>query len=113
MPIPEEIQNLTLRLNQELDEIEREANEGLSLLEDIMSRFPANSSLIQFFAYFQAGLFLVKTTRRRIGETIEQLLSNESILLVQTSGEDLASLLGSAIETKIKVRNLLERLKRG
>jgi hypothetical protein len=111
MPIPSEFQNLIDRLNFELDEIEHEANEGLNLLEPIMSQFPTNASFIQFFAYFQTSLFFAETARRRIGTTIEQLSSSETRAIVWEWGEDLASLLGEAIETKMRGRNLLERLR--
>ena len=111
MPIPPEIQELIDRLERELEEIEHEAIEGLNLLQPIMSQFPNNASLIQFFAYFQTGLFFVETARRRIEETIEQLSKSESISLERPRGEDLASLLGSAIETKMRGRNILERLR--
>ena len=53
MPIPSEIKSLIERLNLELEEIEREATEGENLLRQLMSLFPKNASLIQFFAYWQ------------------------------------------------------------
>jgi hypothetical protein len=42
MPIPPAIQSLIERLNQELEEIEREATEGENLLRQLMSLFPNN-----------------------------------------------------------------------
>ena len=53
MPIPPEIESLIERLNLELEEIEREATQGENLLRQLMSLFPKNASLIQFFAYWQ------------------------------------------------------------
>ena len=112
MSITPEIQALVDRLNQELGEIEREATEGENLLRQLMSLFANNASLIQFFAYFQTTRFFVVNARRRIRETIEKLSVQEIDPQVMTeSGEDLATLLGEVIETKIRSRNLLNRLR--
>lgn len=51
MPISPEIESLIERLNLELETIEREATEGENLLRQLISLFPNNASLIQFFAY--------------------------------------------------------------
>ena len=59
MPIPPEIQSLIDRLNLELETIEREANEGLSLVRPVLSSFPDNVRLIQFVALFNNGLLFV------------------------------------------------------
>lgn len=44
MAIPSEIQALIDRLNQELNETEQEATEGLSLTRQNLSRFPDNAT---------------------------------------------------------------------
>ena len=112
MSITPEIKALVDRLNQELGEIEQEATEGENLLRQLMSLFSNNASLIQFFAYFQTTRFFVVNARRRIRETIEKLSAQQIDTQVMTeSGEDLATLLGEVIETKIRSRNLLNRLR--
>ncbi len=112
MSITPEIQALVDRLNQELDEIEQQTIVGENILRQLMSVFSNNASLIQFFAYFQTTRFFVVNTRRRIRETIEELSAQEIDPQVMTdSGEDLAMLLGEVIETKIRSRNLLNRLR--
>ncbi len=112
MPIPPEIQSLIDRLNLELEEIEREATEGENLLRRLMSLFPNNASLIQFFAYWQTTRFFVVNARRRINETREQLIEQpRESEIVRELGTDLATLLGEVIETKIRSRSLLDRLR--
>jgi len=108
MPIPSEIQSLIDRLNLELETIEREATEGENLVRQLMSLFPNNALLIQFFAYWQTTRFFVVNARRRIDETREQL--EESDILSEL-GADLATLLGEVIETKIRSRAILDRLR--
>ncbi len=56
MAIPPDIQALVARLNQELDETEQETTQGLNLLRGVMSRFPENVMLFQYFAYLYANL---------------------------------------------------------
>jgi ABC-type transporter Mla subunit MlaD len=111
MFITPEIQTLVERLNQELGEIERTATEGEKLVRQLMSLFSNNASLIQFFAYFQTTRFFVENTRRRIDETIEKLSAQQidSEVVIEV-GKDLATLLGEVIETKIRSKNLLDRL---
>jgi hypothetical protein len=109
MDIPSEITNLVTQLNQELEITEQDARNGLKLLREIMSRFPSNAVLIEFFAYFNAALFFVENARIRIQSTTEQL-SDTNIETIEEIGENLATLLGEVIETKIRGRNLLDRL---
>lgn len=108
MPIPPEIQSLIDRLNLELEIIEREATEGENLLRQLMSLFPNNALLIQFFAYWQTTRFFAVNARRRIDEAREQLEESENI---SELGADLATLLGEVIETKIRSRAILDRLR--
>ena len=112
MSITPEILDLIDRLDRELGEIEQEATEGENILRQLMSLFSNNASLIQFFAYFQTTRFFVVNARRRIDETIEKMSTQQldSQVLIN-SGEDLATLLGEVIETKIKSKNLLDRLR--
>lgn len=46
MSITPEIQDLVERLNQELGEIEQEATEGENIIQQLMSLFSNNASLI-------------------------------------------------------------------
>ena len=69
MHIPPKIAALVEQLNQELNQTEREAREGLNRVTQFMSRFPNNALLIQFFAYFNAALFFVDNSKRRIQTT--------------------------------------------
>ena len=69
MLIPPPIAALVDQLNQELNQTEREATEGLNRVRQVMSRFPNNALLIQFFAYFNAALFFVENSKRRIQTT--------------------------------------------
>ena len=108
MSIPPEIQSLIDRLNLELETIEREATEGENILRQLMSLFPNNALLIQFFAYWQTTRFFIVNARRRIDETREQLEESE---IVSELGADLATLLGEVIETKIRSRAILDRLR--
>ncbi|MGA9382626.1 MAG: hypothetical protein WBV73_28020, partial [Phormidium sp.] len=59
MPVPSEIIALVNQLNQELNLIEQEATEGLNLLRPILSHFPENTRLIQYFAFLSNALFSV------------------------------------------------------
>jgi len=112
MPLPSEIQDLIDRLNLELDETEQKVTEGLNILRPIMAQFPNNASLIQFFAYFQTTLFWASNARNRIGLARIRLdVPNVSDSIVAESGEDLSVLLGEVVETKIRSRNLLNRLR--
>ncbi len=111
MTIPPEITALVDQLNQELNQTEQEAREGLNLVRQAMSRFPNNALLIQFFAYFSAALFFVDNSKRRIQTTIEQISAeNVPSLVIQEVGRDLATLLGETLKAKIRGRNIITRL---
>lgn len=111
MPLPSEITTLINQLNQELDQTEQEAREGLNLVRQVMSRFPNNALLIQFFAYFNTALFFIDNSRRRIQTTVEKLSTADVLAeVIQESGEDLATLLGEIIEAKIRGKSIISRL---
>lgn len=42
------------------------SSEGLNLVRKVMSLFPNNTLLIQFFAYFNTALFFVENSRKVI-----------------------------------------------
>jgi hypothetical protein len=112
MNIPPDITDLIERLNQELEQTEREVNEGINLVRLPLSRFPENPLLVQFFAYLNNVIFLVENYRQRIRATVELLLevdvdpeeANDAI-------EELATMLGVVLETKIRAENIVNRLR--
>lgn len=108
MSLSPEITTLIARIDRELGEIEQETTRGINLIRDLIARFPDNASLNQFFAYFSSILFFTEITRTRRIPSIVARLSGETD--IQTVGEELSTLLGQILETKIAVRSLLDRL---
>lgn len=112
MNIPPNIAALIERLNQELERIESEINEGINLVRLPLSRFPENTLLVQFFAYLNNILFLLANYRQRIRATIELLLQVEAEPEeVSEAVEELATMLGIVLDTKIRVEAIVNRLK--
>lgn len=105
MPIPLEITALVKRLNQELDIIEREAASGLNLARAILERFPNNFTVIQISAFLNTAKFFGETSRIRLQALVENLTAVDVITdeSIQELVEDLATDLGRAMETKIRV----------
>ncbi len=112
MPIPSEITAVIDRLNQELNETEQKATEGLNIVRPILSRFPENARLNQFFAYFSSVIFFVEMSRTRRIPVIVEMVSDEDItdLEITEAGEELGLLLGQVLEAKIAVIRLITRL---
>ena len=112
MPIPPTIQNVVDQLNQELNRIEQKTIEGLNLARELLSRFPNNAILTQYFAYFNTALVFVETSRGHIQIILEAIsLTDVPDELIQNAGQDLGNLLGRMLEVKLKVGRLIERLK--
>ena len=111
MAIPLEISRLIDRLNNELNEIEQEANQGLTIVRMWLDRFPDNLSLIQLFGSFNNYLMFVEISRRRI-EYIKIVLATDIVIddRLQEIGEELAEQLGKAIEAKITIKTIKNRL---
>ena len=111
MSITPEIQALITQLNQELDRVEQGATKGLNLGRILLSRFPDNPILIQFFSLLSNSLFLVANYRKRSQETVK-LLSSEDVPLnvTQEIGEELATMLGVVLEAKIRAERIITRL---
>lgn len=111
MPIPSEIQAVVDRLNQEIDETEQVASEGVNIVRQLLSLFPDNAIIIQYFAALTNFLFFADNSRRRI-QTILDSLAPPDVPAedIQESGEYLATLLGEVLEAKIRVGRLLEQL---
>jgi hypothetical protein len=113
MPIPPEIAALVDRLNQELNETEQEATEGVNLVRPLLSRFPDNVIIIQFFTFFNNSLLFVEISRRRIQASVERVSATDvTAKEIQEAGEDLGTLLGRVLEAKISGRRLLDVLEK-
>ena len=112
MSISPEIKILIGRLERELQEIEEDVKEGLNIIQPIISSFPNNIVLTQFFASLSNNLLYVEISRRRIQITVNRLSSvdvtADEILEV---GEDFGMELGRAIEAKISVKQIVNRLR--
>lgn len=113
MAIPSALQKLINQLNQEFAQTEQQANEGLNRVRELLSRFPNNAILIQFFAYLKSVLLFVETCKRQTQDIVE-LLSTTDVNPeeIQEVGEDLGSILGRVLETKIEVMRTIARLQR-
>lgn len=111
MPVPPEISTLIDQLDQELNQIEQEATQGISLVRSLLSDFPDNIRLIQFFTAFNNALLFVEISRRRIQATVNRI-SDPDILNeeIQEAGEDLGTLIGRVIEVKIGGRRIFSIL---
>ncbi|MFB2895894.1 hypothetical protein ACE1CI_23540 [Aerosakkonemataceae cyanobacterium BLCC-F50] len=112
MSIPPEIRDIIDRVTLELNEAEQEATEGINLVRPILSQFPENIAISQFFAYFSSILFFVEMCRTRRLPTIVEKISNSDVtdLEIQEVGEELGTLLGQVVEAKIGIRRIVERL---
>ncbi len=111
MPIPSEIAALVDRLNQEFERIEQDGTECLNLVRRNLALFPNQVILTQYFAYINTVLFSVETYRRQVQATVETLSPNDVPPEVITeAGEDLGTLLGRVLETKIALRRIITRL---
>lgn len=68
--------------------------------------------LIQFFSLLNNILLFVEISIRRIQAIIERVSSSDVTLEdIQESGEDLSSLLGQVLESKIEVNSIIEILR--
>jgi len=112
MSISPEIQNLIKRLEQELEEIESDVREGLNMVQPIISSFPNNVFLTQFFASLNNHLLYVQISKSRIQIIVNRLSSiNVTPDEILETGEDLSMELGRAIDAKISVKQIVNRLR--
>lgn len=113
MAIPPALRTLIDQLNQELAQTAQETTEGINRVRQLLSPFPNNALLIQFFAYLNTVTIFVETSRRRTQNIMEDLSKDEvTAEEIQEAGEALATSLGQALETKIEVRQIISRLRR-
>ncbi len=70
--------------------------------------------MVGFFAYLNNALFFVEIYKRRI-QAIFELLSADNVPeeVVQDAGEELGELLGRALESKIGLGRIIDRLEDG
>lgn len=69
--------------------------------------------LIQFFSLLNNILLFVEISIRRIQAIIERVSASDVTLEdIQESGEDLSSLLGQVLESKIEVNSIIEILRK-
>ena len=112
MSIPSEIEVLINQINQQLSEIEYQTIEGINLLRNLLSYFPENVILTQYFAYLNTILFFIKTARQQI-QTALETISPEDVPpeLIQEAGKDLGTLQGKIIEEKNRLQKILDFLR--
>lgn len=76
-----------------------------------MRRFPDNSIIVQFFAFFNNILLFIDNSRQRIQNIVARLsTANVTAEETQENGENLATLLGRVLEAKIAVSRVMARL---
>jgi hypothetical protein len=112
MSTPPELTEIVNQLNREFNQTETDALEGLSLVRTLLSRFPDNDILIQFFASFSNILLFVQTYRQQVQVMVARVLPDEADrAVVQATGEELSTLMGRVLEVKINVSRLKSRLR--
>ena len=113
MPITPKIQALVDRLNQELDRTEQTATQGLNIVRQVLSLFPDNAIMIQYFAGLNNFLFFVEVSRSRIQTLVETISPDDAPAeVIQEAGEDLGTQLGRVLEAKRGVERILNRLEK-
>jgi|SRR5687767_3529442 hypothetical protein len=111
MSIPPDIRSLVSELYQVLDDTERQATLGLFALRRAMSLFPENEILMQYFSSISNFQFNVAGTRLQAEHMVGNvLLAGVPDEDVQKAGDYLAALLHIAPETRIMIKNIVERL---
>ncbi|MCT7991386.1 hypothetical protein [Laspinema olomoucense] len=109
--IPDKIESIFERITQELENTEQAATQGLTLVRALLFQFVNNALLIQYFAYLNAVLVFVKTSKRQTQTTVEAMSpADVPPEVIEEAGEDLGTLLGPVVETKIEVKQILNRL---
>ncbi|WP_071592321.1 hypothetical protein [Pseudanabaena sp. PCC 6802] len=94
-----------------IDLTEQTATKGINLVQSVMSLFPNNDVLIQFYASLNTVLFFAHTYRQRLQITTQTFLDVDMTAAeVQETGEELAAMLGVVIEVKIRVSKTVTTL---
>jgi hypothetical protein len=114
MSIPSDLRPLVDELYRVLDDTERQATLGLLALRKVMSLFPTNEILMQYFSSLTNFQFCIAGVRLQAENIVGNiLLANVPDEDVQKAGDYLAALLHIAPESKLlidKVVNKLEAL---
>lgn len=111
MPIPPEIEALIEQINRDLNEIERDANQGIENAQRLLRQFPDNPYLTRSFAVLGNHLFWVESIRRQIEFTLETLNApNAPDEIIRECGEFLASLQGRVYEARTVVNQIKTQL---
>jgi len=111
MAIPSNIEELTTRLNQELEAIAAIATRGLQQTRVFLEQSPNDPTLVQFFGYLNNLLYFINLTSNQTRELIENLAEAETTVEeIQEAGEELSSSLGRAMEIRIEAEGLIRRL---
>jgi hypothetical protein len=111
MSLNPEILKIVEQLNQELDEIESDANRGLEIIRTLMPLFYENPILIQLLATLNNSLLFRDNVKRRIQIAIDSISPPQiDPDLVRAAGEDLGELLGRVLETRMLVSRAVKIL---
>lgn len=111
MAIPYPLRTLIDQLSQELDQTEQATTEGLNLIRPVLLIFEDNAILMQFFATLSNVLLFVETYRGRVQTAVDRLsVVSVTTEEIQELAEDLATMLGVVLETKIRVGRIITRL---
>ncbi len=112
MTIPSEIFELAERLIRELDGIEEQTNEGLTIANRLLARFPNNVRIVELFASLGNVLFFVNSFRMRIGSAVQEMSGNSiSVETIQEVGEELSADWGKILECKMTVQRSVDILR--
>ena len=104
MTIPPEILAMIRKLNQELNQIEKEATSGLEIVRGLLPIFSDNLVLIQLLSTLNNSLLFRDNAKRRIEITVDSISPpHVASEIIQEAGEDLGELLGRVLETKMLV----------
>jgi hypothetical protein len=104
MTVNPEIIRLVQQLTNELDLIEQQAHQGLTISSQLLDRFPNNVSLIGLSANLGNILFFVSSFRNRTENIIQRISgTNVSIEAIQAAGEELSEMWGRTLECKMLV----------
>ena len=111
MPIPPEIQRIIDQINRDLNEIERDANQGIEIVNRLLSQFPGNDYLSRAFTRFGNQIFFIEMTKRRIRFCLENLsIEDVSEDIIQENGEYLSEISGQVLDYKQEVNSLKNQL---
>lgn len=110
MSVPSEIIVIVERINEELSSIEQDATNTLDLVQRLLSRFPNNAILIQYFAYFNSILLFVDSTKKQVQIIVDNISVEAIPSVIQEAGEDLGIILARSIEAKVNVSRIKKRL---